>query len=248
MFIITIILLLVIIVSLITLCVLISRKKDTHTVERIVEKVVEVPVTSTASSTETSVEDDEEDDIDLEVDDDDEDETLTEVQPDVMVAVESEQPEMVTSYIYSFRAKLIVSNDEVKDRYFGLIDAINSYKKVKISESFKRLRVYSGRTTYAQLVFVGKTLCLAMNLNYDDFKDKYHVLDVSDKKKFAETPVMIKLTSTRKVKQAKELLEVLFEGFKRVEVESSKEKIPTLGLKALMNRGLVKSRLTKKRF
>jgi predicted transport protein len=165
-----------------------------------------------------------------------------------MVAVEAEEPEMVTSYIYSFRAKLIVSNDEVKDRYFGLIDAINSYKKVKISESFKRLRVYSGRTTYAQLVFVGKTLCLAMNLNYDDFKDKYHVLDVSDKKKFAETPVMIKLTSTRKVKQAKELLEVLFEGFKRVEVESSKEKIPTLGLKALMNRGLVKSRLTKKRF
>ena len=51
-----------------------------------------------------------------------------------------------------------------------------------------------------------------------------------------------------KKEEHKELLEVLFEGFKRVEVESSKEKIPTLGLKALMNRGLVKSRLTKKRF
>ena len=246
MFIITIILLLIIIISLITLCVLISKKKDTHTVERIIEKVVEVPATSTAAPAAPAapVVDDEEE-AELE---EDEEETLTEVQPNVMVAVEAEEPEMVTSYIYSFRAKLIVSNDEVKDRYFGLIDAINSYKKVKISESFKRLRVYSGRTTYAQLVFVGKTLCLAMNLNYDDFKDKYHVLDVSDKKKFAETPVMIKLTSTRKVKQAKELLEVLFEGFKRVEVESSKEKIPTLGLKALMNRGLVKSRLTKKRF
>ena len=246
MFIITIILLLIIIASLITLCVLISKKKDTHTVERIIEKVVEVPATSTAvpAAPAAPVEEDDEE----ELEEDDEEETLTEVQPNVMVAVESEEPEMVTSYIYSFRAKLIVSNEEVKDRYFGIIDAINSYKKVKISESFKRLRVYSGRTTYAQLVFVGKTLCLAMNLNYDDFKDKYHVLDVSDKKKFAETPVMIKLTSTRKVKQAKELLEVLFEGFKRVEVESSKEKIPTLGLKALMNRGLVKSRLTKKRF
>ena len=250
MFIITIILLLIIIASLITLCVLISKKKDTHTVERIIEKVVEVPVASTAAPAAPAaapaapVEEDEEE-AELE---EDEEETLTEVQPNVMVAVESEEPEMVTSYIYSFRAKLIVSNEEVKDRYFGIIDAINSYKKVKISESFKRLRVYSGRTTYAQLVFVGKTLCLAMNLNYDDFKDKYHVLDVSDKKKFAETPVMIKLTSTRKVKQARELLEVLFEGFKRVEVESSKEKIPTLGLKALMNRGLVKSRLTKKRF
>ena len=60
---------------------------------------------------------------------------------------------------------LIQSKDEFKERYFEIIDEISSYKKIKQVESFKKVRIYSGRRIFALLVFKGKTLCLAMDLD-----------------------------------------------------------------------------------
>ena len=143
-------------------------------------------------------------------------------------------------YSYSFRARLIQSIDEVKERYFEIIDEVASYEEIKQVESFKKVRIYSGRRTLALLVFKGKTLCLAMDLDITKLDPKYRVKDVSSKKIFSKTPVLIKLTSKRKVKYARELLAMLFEGFEKGEVVSTKEDIPYEDREALINKKLIK--------
>ena len=143
-------------------------------------------------------------------------------------------------YSYSFRARLIQSIDEVKERYFEIVDEISSYEKIKQVESFKKIRIYSGRRIFGLLVFKGKTLCLAMDLDITKLDPKYIVEDVSSKKAFKKTPVLIRLTSKRKVKYAKELLAMLFEGFQKGEVVSTKEDIPYEDREALINKKLIK--------
>ncbi|MDE7454667.1 MAG: hypothetical protein K2M64_02435 [Clostridia bacterium] len=107
---------------------------------------------------------------------------------------------------YSFEAKLRNSSDEIKERFVELINEINLYK-VKMQCSFNQIRVYKGRTTLAFIMFVGKALCIAYALNPADYADtKYSGIDKSNTKRFANTPMLLKLTSNRKVQYAKYLL------------------------------------------
>lgn len=109
-------------------------------------------------------------------------------------------------YSYSFEARLRNSSDEVKSRYAELMNDIYQYK-VKLQLSYGQIRVYKGRTTLAVITFSGKTLCVAYALNPSDYVNtKYKGIDKSDKKRYAKTPMFIKLTSSRKVQYAKYLM------------------------------------------
>ena len=56
-------------------------------------------------------------------------------------------------------------------------------------------------------MFRGHTLCVALALNPADYKDtKYRGIDMSEKKRFKATPMVFKLTSSRKIEYAKYLL------------------------------------------
>ena len=109
-------------------------------------------------------------------------------------------------YLRGFVAKLRNSDDEVKARYTELMNDIYQYK-VKMQLSYSQIRVYKGHTTLAIVTFVGKTLCVAYALNPSDYiNTKYKGVDKSGVKRYAKTPMMLKLTSDRKVQYAKYLM------------------------------------------
>ena len=110
-------------------------------------------------------------------------------------------------YRYGFEAKLRTSSDDVKERYAELVKELSSYKGVKIASSFRGQRVYKGKITLGQIFMRGKTLCVAFALDPKEFEEtKYHGIDVSDKKRFAKTPMMYKLSSMRRVEYARFLI------------------------------------------
>ena len=64
---------------------------------------------------------------------------------------------------------------------------------------------------FANLTFSGKKLVVAMALNPSDYVDsKYKFKDMSEVRKYAETPFVMKVTSGLKVRQIKELLTSMF--------------------------------------
>ncbi len=110
-------------------------------------------------------------------------------------------------YALGFEAKLRSSSAEVKERYVALLNELSLYKGIKIATSYRQQRLYKGRKTLGKIVFSGKSLCLALALNPADYADtKYRGIDKSDKKRYANTPMFIKLSSTRKMEYAKYLL------------------------------------------
>ena len=109
-------------------------------------------------------------------------------------------------YIFSFRAKLIQAPQEIQQRYGELADEVNSYDRVKMSVSWKQVRIYAGRNTLAMLLFKGRKLCMAFALDPKEYEEtKYRGKDLSDIKRFQKTPMLLKLTSPRKVRYAKHL-------------------------------------------
>ena len=150
---------------------------------------------------------------------------------------------VVFRYQYSFMARLIQSSEEVQRRYGEIRDYIASYAKVKSNLSWKQVRIYTGRKTLAMLLFKGKKLCISLALNPEDYEDtKYRIIDVSEVKRFEKTPVLLKLTSPRKVRYAKELLSVVFgaEQLEQGEVVPTEYRLPYQTTEELININLVK--------
>lgn len=110
-------------------------------------------------------------------------------------------------YAYSFEAKLRASSDETKTLYAQLMDEVARYPGLKVKRSFRQERIYAGRKTLAVLVFRGKTLCVAMALNPADYADtKYRGKDMAQIKRYAQTPMLIRVTSTRRMRYVKYLI------------------------------------------
>ena len=143
---------------------------------------------------------------------------------------------------YTFEAKLILAEPEMKEFYREIAEFALSYG-VKVVRSAKRERIYLGRKLFANLTFSGKKLVVAMALNPNDYVDsKYKFKDMSETKKFAETPFVMKVTSGLKVRHIKELLTTMFEaeGIVNKNLDIKIKKIPTRSKKSLIKDGLIK--------
>lgn len=143
---------------------------------------------------------------------------------------------------YSFKSKLILSNDEIKDYYKEIVGYAESYG-VKVRKSWKKETIYKGRNVFALLTFKGKKLCVSFALDPKDYENsKYYFKDVSEVKKFEKTPLLMKITSARKVKYTKELLNLIFanNGLENKNLEASAEAIPSATKEELIEQGLIK--------
>lgn len=130
--------------------------------------------------------------------------------------------EIRVRYLRSFTAKLSQSNDLLKERYSILKNELLSYKKAKARTSWHFETFRQGRLTYAKFAVRGKTLTLYLALNPEDLVGtKYRFKDVGGVKKYAQTPVCVKIKSNRGVRWAKELIAILAneKGFKRLDLE-----------------------------
>ena len=131
-------------------------------------------------------------------------------------AEETEEPkeDLVMKIDRSFTAKLKQSDDETKDRYGMIKNALLSYKKVKSTVSWNTDRFNCGRATIAKMNIRGKTLCVYFALDPKDpeFKQTvYNQKDMSDHKAYEQTPFMMKIKSDLAAKRAVRLVEIMTE-------------------------------------
>lgn len=111
-------------------------------------------------------------------------------------------------YNRSFIARIIQGTDEQKNYYGQVKTALLSYKKVNSNVAWGAERFNKGRETIARFKIRGKTLCLYLNLDPNDYEfSVYHHADVSDNKSMHGTPMMVKIKSPRGVKKAIRLID-----------------------------------------
>lgn len=180
-----------------------------------------------------------------EIKEDAKDEVVTPVVIDEPEVDVDESGEYQSRYNYSFEAKLIMSDYEVKEQYRKIITFAKSYG-VKVARSWKRERIYVGRKLFANVIFKGKKLCLAFPLDPKEYEGtKYRFVDMSEVKKYESTPLLMKITSERKVKYICELLEKLFKdaNLENQNLPVDFKKIPYKSKNVLLKHGLIKTNL-----
>lgn len=147
-------------------------------------------------------------------------------------------------YIRTYMARLIQSEDRVKDIYSAIKNKFLSYKKVKSRLSKKRETFYVGRTTLAKLDVKGKKIDLYLALNPSEFADKaqfYNYIDISEKN--AETSMLIKVSGPIKLRRALELIDILMGKAGVVALNNYVEqdfRMPYETTEELIARGLIK--------
>ena len=115
----------------------------------------------------------------------------------------------------TFNQKLRKANPEVKDRLKTLENALNEIKGVRVIES-KKSRTYKvGVTPIVKFIIKGKTLNAYLGLNPKEYENsKYIFTDVSSVKAHQNYGMRVKLTSSRQVKWALELINDILGGEK----------------------------------
>jgi len=167
---------------------------------------------------------------------------------ETVVEQEEENTPGIVRSDYSFKSKLILSANEVKNYYKEIYAHATSFG-VKVRKSWGKETIYLGRKVFAILTFKGKKLCVSFALNPKDYENsKYFFKDVSEVKKFEKTPLLMKITSSRKVKYTKELLNLIFanNGLEDKKLEVSVEEIPSNSREELVAQGLIKDPTTDK--
>ena len=110
----------------------------------------------------------------------------------------------------TFDERIEDSTIQTKDRYQTVNSLIERVVGLKKRSTDKIRSYYVGNTTLIKLVVKGKTLNVYLALDPKEYENtKYVFTDASDVKKYASTPMRIRLSSDRQAKWANELIEAL---------------------------------------
>ena len=134
------------------------------------------------------------------------------VENDDAVEDEKESDESVEEGKITFKSKLLSASIENKAIYNALKNNLLSYKGVKS-------RVVNGGDYFrrpgkqlVKIIFIGKTMRLALALNPDDYDyNIYHQKNRGNMKKYADTPMFVKVQSLLGVRRAYKLIADLME-------------------------------------
>ena len=130
------------------------------------------------------------------------------------------ETELTTRFKRSFKAKMIESTEEIKNFYFDLKNELLSYARVSSQINWSNDRFAWGRETVAKIGIRGKTLCLYVALNPDEYPSSvYHQTFAGDTKMYEKTPMMVKIKSAVGVKRAIRLIEMVMENIGAVKEE-----------------------------
>ena len=155
----------------------------------------------------------------------------------------------ILRYDRSFKARVIQSDNDIKNWYTELKNELLSYKKVKDRLSWKRESYNCGRNSVARLAFRGNTLCLYLPLNPAAYEDsKYKVESVEDNASYEDTPCLYRIKNDKRARYAKELIATVMDnlGIVRIERDSVDYYEPYEGLVQLINKGLIKRNIKDK--
>jgi predicted transport protein len=157
--------------------------------------------------------------------------------------VESGENIAYVTYKKSYTARLIQAEETLKNNYVIIKQELLAYKKVKARTSWNAETFSAGRIQCAKLTVRGKTLWLNLNLTPNNYVDgKYSIVDCSDKKKFAEVPVAVKIRSNRSVKYALDLIRDMMSGLGIIRTDKQQEVIalPYEDTESLIKKGFIK--------
>ena len=117
---------------------------------------------------------------------------------------------MTICFDRSFTSR-IIQNEKAKHYYGEIKNYALSFglksRRVKSRISWRADRFYFGRTPYFYAKVRGKTLCLYLALDPAAYENRiYHHTDVSDKKCYQKTPMMIRVKSDLGLKKARKLI------------------------------------------
>ncbi len=152
----------------------------------------------------------------------------------------------------SYECKLRQSDDEIKYYYSEIKNELLAYSRVKSGISWNGDRFNLGRDTIAKININGKTLCLYLALNPDEYSiTKYHHKYVGDIKAYESTPMMVKVKSNMGLKKAVQLIFEMMEHLKtqrkhRTPVDYAAE-YPYKSDEELIAEGLIKASITEKK-
>lgn len=151
---------------------------------------------------------------------------------------------LVYRYRKSFLAKMALAEDTVKEYYNELKNALLAYKGVKCRTSWGYEAFNKGRTKLARMDVKTKSLYLYLAIDPQSLVDtKYNFKDMSAKKKYAATPVLMKIRGERKFKHALELIEKICGEelqLKRLEAEPTDYRLPMMSQDEMVEAGYVK--------
>lgn len=158
---------------------------------------------------------------------------------------------LTTRYKRSFKAKIVESDEEVKGYYFTLKNAFLSYARISSQMSWSNDRFSYAGDTVAKISVRGRTLCLYLALNPDEFPSSvYHQRFAGDIKMYEKTPMMVKVKSGVALKRAVRLVEMLMENLgtgksDRDPVDYSSE-FAYRSEEQLLSEGLIKTAIVEK--
>ena len=165
---------------------------------------------------EESGEEEEDEVMDDIVDDIDEEPVEGEMMPDGADGVDFAH---MMKYNRSFIARIIQGTDDQKQYYGQVKNALLSYAKVNSNVAWGAERFHKGRETIARFKIRGKTLCLYLALDPEEYPTSvYHHVDVSNNKSMHGTPMMVKIKSPLGARKAIRLIDEMLEirgGVKR---------------------------------
>ncbi len=168
-----------------------------------------------------------------------------------VILVPPEDSNLTTRYKRSFTAKIIESEADIKEYYSELKNALLSYAKVTSQINWTNDRFSLGRETVAKIGVRGKTLCLYVALNPEEFPESvYHQKFAGDTKMYEKTPMMVKIKSGVALKRALRLVELVMEHFGAVYEEREPvdytAQYAFRSEEALLKEGLIKTALVEK--
>ena len=151
------------------------------------------------------------------------------------------------TYDYSFQSKLAQSSDDVQSRYAIISDTLLSYG-LKLRESWKKERYFAKNTTYANMIFRGKTLCVCLAIKPESLEGtKYFYENIGNVKKYESVPVLVKIRSGRGCKYALELIKMMLEGAGMIQKRPVSDHFtvrPALTKEELIEKGFIKVMMT----
>ena len=132
--------------------------------------------------------------------------SLVEEETDTLFELASDGLVIEVKYDRSFLSR-IIQNEKAKEYYSEIKNYALSFG-VKPRLSWKAESFYLGRNTYLVAKVRGKTLNLFLALDPKAYEETvYHQVDVSDKKTYEKTPMMLRVKSDLGLKKAKKLIE-----------------------------------------
>ena len=144
--------------------------------------------------------------------------------------------------IKSFMARFVQSDDTIKEAYSELKNYALSFENTRSRTSWSYDSINVGRKQVVKFAIRGKSLCMFLALNPDEYAESKYKVERIGSKKYLEVPCLYRITNERRRKYAKDLIDKQMKKLKLKKVMELNDdyKVPFEETPVLLKKGLIK--------